>query len=91
MSEEKNGEAARKEGEVPWWRNDPWLGHQFFRENRNKNAGLALQYEGMHVAWFPDGSGIRDADKDGEALLKRIIDSGDDHQWYVFEYVEPRY
>jgi hypothetical protein len=71
---------------VPWWRNDPWHGGHLFLENRNKNCALLLQYDGMHVAWFPDGSGIRDADVDGYELWKRIKASGDDPSWYVYEY-----
>ena len=71
---------------VPWWRNDPCLGGHLFLENRNKNCELLLQYDGMHVAWFPDGSGIRDADADGLELWKRIEASGEDPSWYVYEY-----
>ena len=52
-------------GEEPWWRNDPWLGRHLFMENRNKNCTCCWIYQNMHVAWFPDGSGIRDADADG--------------------------
>ena len=59
-----------------------------FLENRNKNAELLLQYNGMHVAWFPDGSGIRDADPDPEVLRERIKASGDNPSWYCYEYVE---
>src|SRR5262245_58307071 len=77
----------RKKDELPWWRNDPWLVHHLFRENHDKNQHLLLPYDNMFVAWFPDGSGIRDADKDGEALLKRIKESGDDPNWYVYEAV----
>jgi hypothetical protein len=71
---------------VPWWRNDPWLGGHLFLENRNKNCALLLQYDGMHLAWFPDGSGIRDADADGFELWKRIEAPRDDPSWYVYEY-----
>ena len=75
-----------KKDDVPWWRNDPWLGRHLYLQNRDKNIELLLQYEGKHVAWFPDGSGIRDADVDGYVLWKRIEASGDDPQWYVYEY-----
>jgi hypothetical protein len=39
------------------------------------------------VAWFPDGSGIRDADQDGDVLMERLRASGDDLSWYNYEYV----
>jgi hypothetical protein len=86
----QDGEAAQQEKkpeEVPWWRNHPWLGRHLFAENRFKNSELLWKHEGMHVAWFPDGSGIRDADVDGIALVDRIRASGDDPGWYTFEYV----
>jgi hypothetical protein len=36
-------------------------------ENRNKfPMDELLKYDGKHVAWFLDGSGIRDADEDAE-------------------------
>jgi hypothetical protein len=73
---------------VPWWRNDPWLGRHLFVENRNKNVNLLAPYNQMHVAWFPDGSGIRDADLDLFVLWERIKASGEDPSWYNFEYVE---
>jgi hypothetical protein len=93
MSEEKKGEAARKDGELPWWRNDPWLGAHLWAENRSKNADLLLPYDGKCVAWFPDGSGIRDADPDMGVLWNRIKASGDDPSWYAYEHVnlEPYY
>jgi hypothetical protein len=75
---------------VPWWRNDPWLGHHVDLANRYHNFEMLVPYEGKHVAWLPDGTGIRDADEDSYALWKRIEASGDDPQWYVFEYVERR-
>jgi hypothetical protein len=90
--QQQEGEAAqqqqeKKPEEVPWWRNHPWLGRHLFMENRNKNCELLLKYDGMHVAWFPDGSGIRDADVNGIALFERIKASGDDPEWYVYEEV----
>jgi hypothetical protein len=82
MSEQKNGE-------LPWWRTHPWLGAHLFAENRNKVPLEVLQpYNHMRVAWFPDGSGIRDADVDGVALYERIKASGDDPSWYCYEYIE---
>jgi hypothetical protein len=78
-----------KSEELPWWRTHPWQGRHLFWENRNKVPLEVLEkYNNMHVAWFPDGSGIRDADADGEAMIKRIEESGDDPQWYTYEYVE---
>jgi hypothetical protein len=71
---------------VPWWRNHPWLGGHLFIENRNKNVHLLLAYDKQHVAWFPDGSGIRDADPDPIVLYERIKASGDDPSWYCYEY-----
>ncbi|MFO0841853.1 MAG: hypothetical protein U0797_05555 [Gemmataceae bacterium] len=72
---------------VPWWRNHPWLGRHLFHENRTKNLHLLQKYNRMEVAWFPDGSGIRDADPDPMALRERIKASGDDPSWYNYEYV----
>jgi hypothetical protein len=72
---------------LPWWRNDPWLGRHLFQKNREKNLHLLDGYREMHVAWFPDGSGIRDADPDPVALYERIKASGDDPAWYSYELV----
>jgi hypothetical protein len=72
--------------EVPWWRNHVWFGRHVFAENRNKNCHLLLQYDGMTVAWFPDGSGIRDADTDMMALRKRISDAGENPSMFCYEY-----
>jgi hypothetical protein len=80
--------SEQKQDEVPWWRNHPWLGGHLFLENRARNCHLLQQYDNMVVAWFPDGSGIRDADADGIAMRKRIEDAGENPSWYVYEYVE---
>jgi hypothetical protein len=66
------------------------LGGHLFLENRNKNCHLLLQYEDMVVAWFPDGSGIRDADNDEILMRLRMLDVGEDPSWYNYEYVEPQ-
>jgi len=79
--------SAQPQAEVPWWRNHPWLGRHLFAENRTKNLHLLKDYKDMHVAWFPDGSGIRDADADLDVLEQRIRASGEDVNWYNFEYV----
>ena len=71
-----------KQDEVPWWRNHPWLGRHLFMENRNKNCDLLLQYEDRYVAWFPDGSGIRDADTNLVAMQAWIEAAGEDPSWY---------
>jgi hypothetical protein len=55
--------------------------------NRNHNCDLLLGYEGKLVAWYPDGSGIRDADQDESALRERLLAAGEDPFWYSFEYV----
>lgn len=74
--------------DLPWWRKHPWLGRHLFRDNRDKFPQEELaKYNNKHVAWFPDGSGIRDADEDGEVLVERLKASGDDLSWYNFEYV----
>jgi hypothetical protein len=73
--------------EVPWWRNDPWMGRHLAAENRAKFPLEELAKYNMHVAWLPDGSGVRDADKDAETLWERIKASGDDPRWYTYEYV----
>ncbi len=73
---------------VPWWRNDPWNGRQMFHENRNKFPAEELaKYNRQYVAWFPDGSGIFDADPDPIALQERIKASGDDIAMYLIEYI----
>lgn len=79
--------SAQPNNDVPWWRNHPWLGRHLFHENRTKNLHLLDPYNNMHVAWFPDGSGIRDADADIEVLQHRILAAGEDLYWYNFEYV----
>ena len=79
--------SGASENGVPWWRNHPWLGRHLFVENRTKNLHLLREYDQMEVAWFPDGSGIRDADPDPDALWDRIKASGDDPSWYNYEYV----
>jgi hypothetical protein len=79
---------SAQQQEVPWWRNHPWLGAHRFHENRNRVPPEELRkYNDMHVAWFPDGSGVRDADPDGVALWERIKASGDDPSWYCYEWV----
>lgn len=73
---------------VPWWRNHPWMGRHLAAENRSKFPLDELyKYNNMHVAWYPDGSGIRDADRDGMVLWERIKASGDDPTWYTYEFV----
>jgi hypothetical protein len=72
---------------VPFdWRKDPWHGGQFFAENRNKFPLEKLDpYINQTVAWFPDGSGIRDAAPDMVTLWNKIKDAGDDPSLYVYE------
>lgn len=73
---------------IPWWRNHPWMGRHLAAENRTRFPLQELaKYNHMHVAWFPDGSGIRDADEDGDALIERLRASGDDLSWYTYEYI----
>lgn len=82
-------EPPRAEGEPappPWWRSHPWLGMQFGMANQSHNCDLLIPYDGQHVAWYPDGSGIRDADEDFAVLWDRIKASGDDPQWYTYEF-----
>jgi hypothetical protein len=75
--------------DVPWWRNHPWLGRHLAIENRNNfPPEELLKYNHKHVAWFPDGSGIRDADKDREVLVERLRAAGDDLSWYTYEYID---
>src|SRR5262249_48482005 len=79
----------QQQQDVPWWRNHPWMGRHLFRENRNKVPLEELaKYFNKHVAWFPDGSGVRDSDVDRQALWDRIEASGDDPSWYSYEFVE---
>jgi hypothetical protein len=77
-----------KQDSVPWWRNDPWMGGHLFAENRRKFPPEELRkYNGQFVAWFPDGSGIRDADPDQFVLQDRIKASGEELYWYSIEYI----
>lgn len=75
----------------PWWRDHPWLGRHLFDENRTKNLHLLDQYMNQCVAWYPDGSGIRDADPDEGALRERLKAAGEDLFWYNFEYVSDQH
>jgi hypothetical protein len=74
---------------VPWWRNDPWLGAHLFAENRNKHLSELSKYAGQTVAWFPDGSGIRDAGEDMYVLWQRFKALGEDPSWYHYENIPP--
>jgi hypothetical protein len=83
-------EPPRAEGEPlprPWWLDDFWHAHHFWMANREHNLDLLLPYDGKTVAWFPDGNGIRDADENPFALQERIKASGEDPNWYHYEYV----
>ncbi len=80
MSEQENG--------VPWWRNHPWLGGHLFTENRTKHLEEVFRkYNRQYVAWFPDGSGIRDSGPDMLTVWKQIEASGDDPSLYSYEYI----
>jgi hypothetical protein len=77
-----------KQDGLPWWRNDPWHGRHLFAENRAKfPAEEVWKYNGQFVAWFPDGSGIRDADPDQVVLRERIKAAGEEPYWYTIEYI----
>jgi hypothetical protein len=59
-----------------------------FAENRNDApAELLEKYAGKHVAWWPDGTYIFDADHegDGRAFLQRLDASGYDRSWFFYE------
>jgi hypothetical protein len=73
----------------PWWRDDPWNGRHLFHENRDKFPAdeLLQKYNRQYIAWFPDGSGIFDADPDPMALRERIKASGDEVAMYCIEYI----
>jgi hypothetical protein len=79
--------SAQPQTDVPWWRNHPWLGRHLFQENRAKNLHLLEKYNNIYVAWYPDGSGIRDADEEYLALRERFQAAGEDPEWYNYEYV----
>jgi hypothetical protein len=73
---------------VQWWRNHPWQGRHLFAENRAKHLEeVFAKYYRQFVAWFPDGSGIFDADPDEDALRERVKASGDDPATYLIEYI----
>lgn len=75
--------------DMPSWRKHIWLGKHLFHENYAKNIGWVTEkYLYHHVAWLPDGSGIRDADKDRKALWQRIRRTPDDNPyWYLITYI----
>ena len=52
-------------------------------------AKRAISWGYSNVAWYPDGSGIADADPDGYVLHMRLKAAGEDPQWFVFETVDP--
>jgi hypothetical protein len=79
--------SAQPQIDVPWWRNDPWLGKHHYHENRNKNVHLLAKYNNVYVAWFPDGSGIRAVDEDYTAMRERFRAAGEDPEWYIYEFV----
>jgi hypothetical protein len=85
-SERAMSEHAKDSGQ--WWRSHPWQGRHLFAENRRKFPPEELEkYLGKYVAWFPDGSGIFDSDKDHDALWSRLKASGDDPATYCIEYI----
>jgi hypothetical protein len=66
------------------------MGAHLWNENRNRYpAEKLLAYAGQVVAWYPDGSGIREAGPDMEVVRRRIEESGEDPWPYVLEYIEP--
>jgi hypothetical protein len=72
------------------WRADPLLGRQFFNKNRSTFPPDDLRpYLGQTVAWFPDGSGIREAGPDLDAVWEKIEQTGEDPSVYVYENLPP--
>jgi hypothetical protein len=60
-----------------------------FWDNREKFPTEQLAAYGGHtVAWWPDGTRIIDADRDGVALAKRLLDGGHDVSFYVYERID---
>jgi hypothetical protein len=82
--------SAETKAEIPWWRNHPWLGRHLFRERRDRYTYDDLaQYAGQTVAWFPDGSGVRDVGPDTYTLWQRFQALGEDPFWYNYEDFPP--
>jgi hypothetical protein len=80
--------SAQPQRQDQWWRSHPWNGRHLFHENRGKfPVEELLKYNRMYVAWYPDGSGIHDADSDEIVLRERIKASGDDPFLYRIEYI----
>ena len=74
--------------DVPWWRNDPCQGRYLWQERRSRFPVEQLApYSGRTVAWYPDGSGIRDAGPNMAVLCERFQALGEDPFWYNFEYI----
>jgi hypothetical protein len=82
--------SEQQTNDVPWWRNDPWLGRHLWRERRLRFPLDELaKYSGLTVAWYPDGSGIRDAAEDRAVLWERFKALGEDPSWYMYEFIDP--
>jgi hypothetical protein len=86
-----SGETAMSEPaheKTEWWRSHPWYGGHLFAENRNNFPAEELRkYNGLYVAWIPDGSDIRASGPDMIDVWKQIEAEGDDPQLYCYEYI----
>jgi hypothetical protein len=81
---------SNQQDSVPWWRNDPWLGRQLWHDRRARfPVEQLVPYAGQTIAWFPDGSGIRDAGPDRDTLWSRFTALGEDPAWYIYEDLAP--
>ena len=72
-------------GDRPW--DDPlWQALSHFDENRARYPVAELARDmGMLVAWRPDGTAIRDADRDFVTLCNRLTSQGEDPSAFVYE------
>ena len=91
MSEQERGEVPLKaDGQLPWWRNDPWLGRHLFWANHDKNLHLLEPYDTCSWRGTPTAAASTTRTPTAGAGKAQILASGDDTGWYVIEAVDLR-
>ena len=76
--------------DLPWWRTAPNLGRHLWRERRNRfPLDQLARYVSQTIAWYPDGSVIRDTGEDMGVLWERFKALGEDPSWYKYEAIYP--
>ncbi|HKB40688.1 MAG TPA: hypothetical protein VKD72_29955 [Gemmataceae bacterium] len=67
----------------------PWLGPEFFENQRKFPPEQLMQYAGQHIAWSWDGSRVLASDPDEVELKKKLEAAGINTQRVVFGYIDP--